>query len=83
MGPSGGPALQLSDPDGTDISLPLKFDDLGASLAGIARALQDPADTTSAWIDNVQSRGVSGTVSGEQLIVLIPSAAPEASVIPS
>ena len=78
--PSGSPALELSDPDGTDISLPFRFDDLGATLAGVARALQDPADTTSAWINNVQSRGVSGTVSGQQLIPLIPSAAPEASV---
>jgi hypothetical protein len=80
VGPSGESVLQLSDPDGSDISKPLEFDDLGATLAGIARALQDPAYTTIAWINNVQSLGVSGTVSGQQLVALMPSAAAEAQV---
>ena len=72
--------LQLSDPKGADISLPFRFEDLGMTLAGIARAIQDPADTTGAWIDNVRSRGVSGTVAGQQLIALIPSAVSDAKV---
>ena len=72
--------LQLSDPEGTDISLPFRFEDLGVTLASIARAIQDPADTTGAWIDNVQSRGVAGTVSGQQLVALIPSAVSDAKV---
>ena len=70
----------LADPAAADMSLPFTFEDLGATLAGIARALEDPADTAGAWINNVQSRGVSGSITGQQLVALIPSAEPEARV---
>ena len=61
-------------------SLPFNFEDLGVTLGNIARAIQDPVDSTGAWIDNVQSRGVSGTLSGQQLIGFIPSAAADARI---
>ena len=78
-------SLQTTDAAGTvsqvsPESLPFNFKDLGKTLGNIALAIQDPADTTGAWIDNVRNRGVSGTVSGQQIAALIPSAAPEGSV---
>ena len=61
-------------------AVPFNFKDLGVTLGNIAGAIQPPADTSGAWIDNVQSRGVSGTVSGQQLVALIPSVVSDAKV---
>ena len=72
--------LELDDPAGTDISAPFDFSNLGETLAGIARAMQDPDDTAGTWINNVQSRGVSGTLLGQQLSALIPSAVADVKV---
>ena len=46
-------------------------------LSAIARAIQGPKYTERQWIDNVPSSGASGTVSGEDIGGLIPSAAAE------
>jgi hypothetical protein len=60
-------------------SLPFRFDDLAATLADILEALQDPVDASRKWIENVPTRGFSGSVKGEQLKALIPSAIPDAT----
>ena len=77
--------LQATDAAGTisDVrpdGLLFNFKDLGVTLGNIARAMQTPADTAGAWIDNVQSRGVSGTVLGEHLGGLVPSVPAEAQL---
>ena len=60
-------------------SLPFRFDGLGTTLAEIMEALQDPVDAPRKWIDNVAHRGFSGSIKGEQLKPLIPSAVPDAT----
>ena len=72
--PGGEP--QPAPPD----SVPFRFDGLAATLADILGALQDPSDAPRLWINNVPSRGFSGSVSGEQLTSLIPTAIPDATV---
>jgi hypothetical protein len=61
-------------------SLPFEFKDLAVTVGGIAGALQDAVDTERKWIDNVPHRGLSGTVPGQQLAALIPSAVSDATV---
>ena len=61
-------------------SLPFRFDGLAATLAGILEALEDPSDAPRQWIENVPTRGFSGSVKSEQLKALIPSAIPDATV---
>ena len=77
--------LQITEPDGepqqaAPDSLPFKFDGLAATLADILEALQDPSDAPRMWINNVPSRGFLGSVSGNQLTALIPSAISDATV---
>lgn len=60
--------------------LSFTFNGLGATLSGIAAALQDPVDAKSAYINNLKRRGVSGTVLGSDLTGLIPTAVADASV---
>jgi hypothetical protein len=55
------------------------FDGLGTTLAGILEGLQNPADGPRKWIENVPTRGFLGSVTGEQLKDLIPSAIPDAT----
>ena len=57
-----------------------RFEGLGATLASIARVIQDPVDAPDAWIDNVQSRGVTGSVASQDLSALIPDAIADARV---
>ena len=61
-------------------SVPINLLDLGAAVGEVVRALQDPADAASVWIDNKPHRGLSGTVAGQSLIGLFPSLGPEAGV---
>ena len=72
--------LQPTGPGAEAMSRPFRFEGLGASVAGIARVVQDPSEAADAWIDNVQSRGVSGSILGENLAGLIPDAIAEAKV---
>ena len=61
-------------------SLPFDFTDLGVKIGAIARAIQGPEDTARQWIDNVPSRGAAGTVSGEDLVALVPLVAAKAQL---
>ena len=61
-------------------SLPFDFTDLGVKIGAIARAIQGPEDTARQWIDNVPSRGATGTVLGEHLGGLVPSVAAAAQL---
>ena len=61
-------------------SLPFDFTGLGVKIGAIARAIQGPKDTARQWIDNVPSRGATGTVSGEDLGGLVPSAPADAQL---
>ena len=54
--------------------LPFDFRDLGATLAGIVRAVDAPALGDGLEIDGVSTQGVTGTVSGGDLTALIPGA---------
>ena len=81
----GQVSLTVTDAAGSSLqapaaSLPFKFVNLAATLGDIALALQDPVDATRQWIDNLPHRGLSGTVLGQQLSALIPSADPGATV---
>jgi len=73
-------SLTLADPTGTDISLPLSFVNLGVTLSDIARAIQDPTEISSVWIENFRYSGISGTVLGQHLSALVPTAAADAKV---
>ena len=73
-------SLTLADPTGTDISLPLSFVNLGVTLSDIARNIQDPTEISSVWIENVRHSGISGTVLGQHLSALVPTAAADAKV---
>jgi hypothetical protein len=84
-GKTGDPGLQVVDAAGVASeapadSLPPGLADLGATVGGIALALQDPAEAARQWIDNVPSRGISGTVAGADLSDLVPSAPADARV---
>ena len=61
-------------------SLPFQFGGLAAVLGQIARDLEDPSGSPSAWIDNVQTLGVSGAVQGQKLRALFPSATSDADM---
>lgn len=54
--------------------LPFDFRDLGATLAGIVRAVDTPALGGALEIDGVSTQGVTGTVTGGDLTALIPGA---------
>ena len=75
------------DEEGAHITAPAdadttQFDPEGlpGKLAALALALQAPVDTDRKWVNNVPSRGIAGTVSGQDLAALIPSISPEAQV---
>ena len=75
--------LQVTDAQGAgrDVSsdsLAFAFADLGATLAGIAGAMQDPVDAPGEWIDNIRHRGISGAVLGQDIVALFPAAVPDA-----
>lgn len=59
-------------------SVPMNLVDLGAAVGEVVRALQDPADAASVWIDNKPHRGLSGTVAGQSLSGLFPTVTAEA-----
>ena len=61
-------------------SLPFNFLNLGVTLGDIARALRDPVYTTSQEIDGVMSRGIAGSILGQDLSSLIPVAVRDAHV---
>jgi len=61
-------------------SLPFSFESLGATLGKIAEALQEPADTKAAFIDNLNCRSISAIVLGEYLSALDPTAAADVRV---
>ena len=81
-----GPQAYMTDPlKGTwqelpTASLPFNFQDLGNTLGGIVRALDDPRYTSTQNLAGVPSLGVAGTVAGQRLSALIPSAVPDAEV---
>jgi hypothetical protein len=54
--------------------------DLGRTLAGIARGIQEPTLIASQTIEGIPSQGIAGSVSGQQLAPLIPSATPDTKV---
>ena len=60
--------------------MPLNFDDLGATLSGIAAAIQGPVEAKSTWVDSLSREGISGTVLGSDLSALIPTAVADAPV---
>ena len=66
-----------SEPEG----LPLAEDIQPASIIAIVEALEDPADTAGKWIDNKQHRGISGTVTGQILGAIVPSAQSDARAV--
>ena len=57
-------------------SLPVGYLDLGVTVGEIARALRDPVEAANVWIDNKPHRGLSGTVLGKDLALLVPGADP-------
>ena len=61
-------------------TVPLNFDDLGATLSGIAAAIQGPVEAKSTWVDSLSREGISGTVLGSDLSALIPTAVADAPV---
>ena len=61
-------------------SVPINLLDLGLAVGDVVRALQDPVDAASVWIDNKPHRGLSGTVAGQRLSGLFPSVSSEASL---
>ena len=61
-------------------TVPLNFDDLGATLSGIAAAIQGPVEAKSTWVDSLSREGISGTVLGSDLSALIPTAVADARV---
>ena len=65
-----------TEPEGLD----LKEDVAPGSIGAIVMAIQGPTEAASKWIDNKSHRGISGTVNGEDLAGLVPSAAGEAVV---
>ena len=66
-----------SEPDG----LPLAEDIRPGAIGELIKALQTPTDTTSKWIDNKQHRGISGTVTGQVLGAIVPSARSDARAV--
>ena len=81
----GDVTLQATDAAGVTSevsveSLPFDFTDLGVKIAAIARAMQGLGDAPRQWIDNVPSRGATGTILGEHLGGLVPSVPPEAQL---
>ena len=66
-----------SEPDG----LPLAEDIQPGEIGELIKALQTPTDTTSKWIDNKQHRGISGTVTGQALGAIVPSARSDARAV--
>ena len=61
-------------------SLPVSFDGLGATLSGIAAALQEPVEAKGQWVDSVSREGISGIVLGADLSALVPTAIADAPV---
>ena len=59
-----------SKPEGLDVAEDIQPSDIGAIL----KAIQEPQDTSNQWIDNVPHRGIAGTVQGEALASMVPSA---------
>ena len=77
--------VTVTDADGTvqevdGGSLPVSFEDLGATLSGIAAALQEPVEAKGQWVDSVSREGISGTVLGSDLSALVPTAIADAPV---
>ena len=72
-------SLQVTDEAGAvqDVqagSLPISFADLGVTVSGLVKGLQGPSEAASQWIDNRPHRGISGSVQGNRLTGLFPSA---------
>ena len=61
-------------------SLPVSFDGLGATLSGIAAAIQEPVEANGQWVDSVSREGISGIVLGSDLSALVPTAIADAPV---
>ena len=59
-----------SEPEGLAVAEDIQQDYIGT----IVKAMQEPQDTSTQWIDNVPHRGISGTVRGEAVASLVPSA---------
>jgi hypothetical protein len=61
-------------------TVPLNFDNLGATLSAISAALQEPVEAKSTWVDSLSREGLTGTVLGSDLSALIPTAVADARV---
>lgn len=62
-------------------TLPFTFVNLGATIVNLARALEEPVDAKGQWINNVNHRGASGTVTAQHLRGILPSAVPSATAV--
>jgi len=61
-------------------TVPLSFDNLGATLSAITAAIQEPVEAKSTWVDSLSREGLTGTVLGSDLSALIPTAVADARV---
>ena len=81
----GAVTLTLSGADGTNLDIDsgvllFSFENLKGILGEMAQAIVDPVETKEQWIDNRPKQGVSGTLTGSDLKVLIPTAVADSNI---
>ena len=65
-----------TEPEGLDVAADVQ----PSAISDIVKAIEEPAHSTRQWIDNVSRLGIAGTVRGEVLTGLVPSADADATV---